>query len=98
MFRLFPPRALAPVALAASLSLPLPAHAQLNSPQDETRDRVLLIHQSRGTLAPGTRPKCFSANHDDRVAGAQFQCPWDPPNGQRQMPTARSFFGLFGNY
>jgi hypothetical protein len=64
--------------------------------QDETRDRVLLMHQSRGTLAPGTRPKCFPSNVDDAVARAQFQCPWDPPNGQPRFPSARSFWGLAG--
>lgn len=86
-------------AFAALLALAaaMPAHAQ-SGLDDETRDRVLLIHQSRGTLAPGTRPKCFPARMDETVASAQFQCPWGRPNGQPNLPTARSFWGLVGNY
>lgn len=66
--------------------------------EDETRDRVLLVHQSRGTLAPGTRPKCFPARMDDTVASSQYQCPWDRPNGRRPLPTARSLWGILGGY
>jgi hypothetical protein len=66
--------------------------------EDETRDRILLVHQSRGTLAPGTRPKCFPTRVDDTVASSQYRCPWDRPNGQPVYPTARSFWGLLGNY
>lgn len=84
--------------LAALLSVGavLPVSAQ--SIQDETRDRVLLIHRQNGTLAPGTRPKCFPGNVDDTVASSQYQCPWDQPNGRPRYPTARSFWGLTGNY
>lgn len=82
---------LAALLLASSL----PAFAQPVM-QDETRDRVLLLHQSRGTLAPGTRPKCFPSNVDDAAARAHFQCPWDAPNGQPRFPSARTFWGLAG--
>lgn len=66
--------------------------------EDETRDRVLLVHQSRGTLAPGTRPKCFPTRMDDTVASSQYQCPWDRPNGQPRLPTARSLWGILGGH
>lgn len=65
---------------------------------DETRDRVLIIHQSRGTLAPGTRPRCMPPQVDETVGRSQYQCPFDAPSGRPAYPTARSFWGLFGNY
>ena len=82
---------LAALILAASM----PAFAQPIM-QDETRDRVLLVHQGRGTLAPGTRPKCFPSNVDDAVARTQFQCPWEANNGRPRFPSAQSFWGLAG--
>lgn len=85
--------------LAALAAIPLLAvSAGAQALQDETRDRVLLIHQSRGTLAPGTRPKCFPSNVDDTVARSQYRCPWEGPNGRPNYPTARSLWGLFGDY
>ncbi|QCI65070.1 hypothetical protein [Phreatobacter stygius] len=88
-----------PTAFATLLLLAaaVPAHAQPGL-DDETRDRVLLVHQSRGTLAPGTRPKCFPARMDETVSAGHFQCPWDRPSGRPNLPTARSIFGLLGNY
>ncbi|WP_439572209.1 hypothetical protein [Phreatobacter sp.] len=65
---------------------------------DETRDRVLIIHQSRGTLAPGTRPRCFPPSVDETVARSQYQCPFDAPSGRPPYPTARSLWGIFGNH
>jgi len=88
-------RAIAFAALAIALST---GAAGAQGLEDETRDRVLLIHQSRGTLAPGTAPKCFPSNVDDTVAGSQYQCPTARRNGQPRYPTARSFWGIFGNY
>lgn len=87
---------IAGLAALVTIGAALPASAQ--AMQDETRDRVLLIHRERGTLAPGTRPKCFPSNVDDTVARSQFQCPWDQPGGQPRYPTIRSFWGLTGNY
>jgi hypothetical protein len=87
------------LALAALVAISATAHVRADpAMDDETRDRVLLVHQSRGTLAPGTRPKCFSAKIDDTVASSQFRCPWDPPNGQPRFPSALSLWGLLGNY
>ena len=83
---------------AAAMLVSAGIGAKAQGLEDETRDRVLLVHQSRGTLAPGTRPKCFPARVDETVASSQFQCPWDAPNGRRPYPTARSFWGVFGNY
>ncbi len=82
------------LSLLAASAAALPARAQTFD--DETRDRALLLHQSRGTLAPGTRPKCFPARMDETVASSQWQCPWDRPNGQPRLPTIRSLFGLTG--
>jgi hypothetical protein len=65
---------------------------------DETRDRVLIIHQSRGTLAPGTRPRCMPPQVDETVGRSQYQCPWDAPSRRPPYPTARSFWGLLGSY
>jgi hypothetical protein len=89
--------ALAALALIAAIGGPA-ATARAQGLDDETRDRVLIIHQSRGTLAPGTRPKCFPPNVDDTVARSQFQCPWERPNGQPRYPTARSLWGILGGY
>lgn len=84
------------VALAAVLAFaPLAAHAQPTI-VDETTDRVLILHASRGTLAPGTKPKCFSPNMDETSTRAFLQCPWEPANGRPRAPTARSLFGLLG--
>lgn len=83
------------LSLLATSAAALPAGAQ--NFDDETRDRVLLIHQSRGTLAPGTRPKCFPTRMDETVASSQWQCPWDRPNGQPRLPTVRSLWGLTGS-
>ena len=80
-------------ALIGAISMPAFAQPIM---QDETRDRVLLIHQSRGTLAPGTRPKCFPSNVDDTVARAQFQCPWEATNGRPRFPWAQRLWGLAG--
>lgn len=87
-----------PTALAALLIAASAGAASAQVMQDETRDRVLLVHQSRGTLAPGTAPKCFPSNVDDTVAGSQYQCPTARRNGQPRYPTARSFWGVFGGY
>lgn len=83
---------LAALVVAASAGM-----ASAQSMIDETRDRVLIIHQSRGTLAPGTRPKCFPPSVDETTARAFYQCPAEAPNGRRPYPTARSFWGLTGN-
>mgnify|MGYP001472133251 CR=1 FL=1 len=88
-------RHIAPALLALALAA-WPAVSHGAGLEDETRDRVLLIHQSRGTLAPGTRPKCFPAWMDDTVAASQYQCPWERPNGQPRLPTARSLWGILG--
>jgi hypothetical protein len=79
------------------ISAGLPAQAQTRL-YDETRDRALLVLQSRGMLAPGTRPDCFPPQVDQTVASSQFRCPWDPPNGQPRFPSALSLWGLLGNY
>lgn len=86
------------LALAALLFAASVGAAGAQGLEDETRDRVLIIHQSRGTLAPGTAPKCFPPNVDDTVARSQYQCPWSRPNGQPRYPTARSLWGLLGSY
>lgn len=65
---------------------------------DETRDRVLIIHQSRGTLAPGTRPRCFPPSVDETVGRSQYQCPYDAPSGRPPYPTARSLWGILGSH
>lgn len=85
--------------LATVLALPaaLPARAQ-SGLDDETRERVLLTLQSRGHLAPGTRPKCFPAGMNETVTASQFNCPWDRPNGQPRLPSAQSLWGILGNY
>lgn len=88
----------AALALAALTLTASPGFARGGGLEDETRDRVLLVHQSRGTLAPGTRPKCFPARMDDTVASSQYQCPWDRPNGRTRLPTARSLWGILGGY
>ncbi|KAF0137202.1 MAG: hypothetical protein FD152_634, partial [Xanthobacteraceae bacterium] len=66
---------LAALAFTAIVLAAPPAFSRGAGLEDETRDRVLLVHQSRGTLAPGTRPKCFPARMDDTVASSQYQCP-----------------------
>lgn len=93
------PRLLRLALVAAVLTLPatLPARAQ-SGLDDETRDRVLLTLQSRGQLAPGTRPKCFPAGMNETVTTGQFRCPWDRPNGQPRLPSAQSLWGILGNY
>lgn len=63
---------------------------------DETRDRVLVIQQTRGHLAPGVQPKCFPSYMDETVSRAFFRCPNEAPNGRRDLPTVRSFWGLIG--
>ena len=85
--------------LATVLALPaaLPARAQ-SGLDDETRERVLLTLQSRGHLAPGTRPKCFPAGMNETVTAGHFRCPWDRPNGQPRLPSAQSLWGILGNY
>ncbi len=89
---------LAALALTAVVLAAPPALSRGAGLEDETRDRVLLVHQSRGTLAPGTRPKCFPARMDDTVASSQYQCPWDRPNGRPRLPTARSLWGILGGH
>lgn len=84
------------LALLAAASLPVPAVAQVNA-NDEVSDRIMIIHQQRGTLAPGTRPKCFGPGMDETVSRAFFQCPWDRPNGLPRPPTIRSLWGLTGS-
>lgn len=85
------------LALAAAVVTMTLVAGRASPLEDETRDRVLLTHQSRGTLAPGTRPKCFPSGVDDTVAASQYRCPWERASRLPRYPTIRSGWGLFGS-
>ena len=42
-------------------------------------DNYLILHRSRGTLAPGTGPSCFEADRDPVVQSYYTDCPAHGP-------------------